>query len=167
MKFKLIIKLTKKLRAKQALKYIKKGGSHLDIGCGDKFLLKRSPCDYKIGLDKIYGDYIKKTIPLNKKFDYITMLAVLEHLDYPKDIIKESYRLLKKGGYLIITTPKYRSYKITRIYGRSYGEKINPKHKQYFTKQGLFELLKPFFKIIEYKTFEFGLNQFIVAKKQI
>jgi len=49
----------------------------------------------------------KLNIPSNS-MDYITLLAVIEHIDNPTNLLKEIKRILKKGGYLIITTPNIR-----------------------------------------------------------
>ncbi|MBI5681770.1 MAG: class I SAM-dependent methyltransferase [Deltaproteobacteria bacterium] len=40
-------------------------------------------------------------------FDVVTMLAVFEHIEFDKLVrtIKEIYRILKKGGIYIMTTP--------------------------------------------------------------
>ena len=160
----LILPITKRLRARQALKYLKPTGSHLDIGCGDRYLLRRSPCQRKKGLDKIYGDHIDKKIDFpSASFDYITMLAVIEHFDYPEDVIEECHRILKKGGRLIITTPKKEAENIIKLY---VGKSIKKEHKQYFTKKSLIRLLRSRFHILDYRTFEFGLNQLIVGIKK-
>jgi len=51
---------------------------------------------------------LPKTKPFDKPFDYIFIEEVLEHLDDGKDKIAldNIYGLLKKGGHLVITTPK-------------------------------------------------------------
>ena len=41
----------------------------------------------------------------NESFDIVTMLAVLEHLSYPEDILKEINRILRKDGRLVLTVP--------------------------------------------------------------
>jgi SAM-dependent methyltransferase len=43
----------------------------------------------------------------NNSFDVIAMLMVLEHLHDPLIAIKECHRVLKKSGYLIVTTVQY------------------------------------------------------------
>ena len=57
--------------------------------------------------------YIKKNIiPFKKNFfDVITNLQLIEHLTIEDNIklMKETYRVLKKEGKLIITTPNYSS----------------------------------------------------------
>lgn len=38
-------------------------------------------------------------------FDCVTFLEVLEHLDRPVDAIRELNRIIRKGGYLVLSTP--------------------------------------------------------------
>ncbi|MCX8199462.1 MAG: class I SAM-dependent methyltransferase [Sulfolobales archaeon] len=43
-------------------------------------------------------------------FEVCTMLDVIEHLENPDHVIKEVYRVLKRGGYLILSTPNLASW---------------------------------------------------------
>ncbi len=157
----LIKYLTKKIRVAKAKKFIldNKDKRLLDLGCGDKSFIKSFRNLYAVGLDKKYGQDIEKKLNYKDNyFDYITMLAVIEHLDNPFNVIKECHRILKENGLLIITTP----YKKTEIFIKLYHYN-NLGHKQYFTKQD-FKSLKEFY-FIHYSTFEFGLNRLVVLKK--
>ena len=66
------------------------------------------------------------------------MLAVLEHLSYPEDILKEIHRVLKKDGRLIITVPskiakpilEFLSYKMNVIDRLEIED-----HKKYYNKK--------------------------------
>ena len=52
------------------------------------------------------GLMIKKTLPFpDASFDCVTMFAVLEHLVYPEEIIKEIQRVLRPGGMLLLSAP--------------------------------------------------------------
>ena len=42
-------------------------------------------------------------------FDLITMLDLLEHIENSTQALKESYRVLKAGGFLLITVPAHQS----------------------------------------------------------
>lgn len=44
----------------------------------------------------------------NESFDLITVLDVLEHLNDDQKALREFYRVLKKGGQVLITVPAYR-----------------------------------------------------------
>lgn len=113
-------KLFAYLRHKKVIKYIHKGSVVCDIGCGPsaQFLKKIAPLiKYGFGFDKNIQNYenskikirkikILNKIPLSDKtVDIITMLAVLEHLKKPEQVLSECFRILKRDGKLILTTP--------------------------------------------------------------
>jgi SAM-dependent methyltransferase len=157
--------ITRKIRTDMALKYIPSHGVHIDIGCGlEKYLLKRSPCREKTGFDKELGDYIIDRIPIDNA-DCITMLAVIEHLEYPDKIIKECYRILSKDGILIVTTPKKSAEAIIRMYAGKNKKQMGNEHKQYFSLENFQKIVNGYFKIVEYKLFELGFNQIFVCRK--
>jgi ubiquinone/menaquinone biosynthesis C-methylase UbiE len=102
-------------------RYVPPDSYVLDIGCGyypqnliglknkirkgvgiDMDIPEASPSD-KISFVR---HRIDKTLPFpDDDFDCVTILAVLEHLEYPKEIIEECRRVLKPGGKIIITMP--------------------------------------------------------------
>lgn len=113
--------LIQKLRIGLVERYIDKGCYLLDIGCGyypRNLVGLKGKVGKAVGIDreppprspskkiKLVKYDINKTLPFKSgTFDYITMLAVLEHLPHPKEVVKECRRILKKGGKLIITVP--------------------------------------------------------------
>ncbi len=113
-------KIFRWLRYKKVIKHIPKNSMVCDIGCGQKaHFLKEISSLIKSGIgfdDKVenYRDSkyelkklkISEEIPLEKEScDAVTMIAVLEHLSDPQIILNESFRVLKKDGKLILTTP--------------------------------------------------------------
>lgn len=161
---KIIMLFTKQLRAHYVGNLIKPKESHLDIGCGDGYFIKRSPCQQVFGMDKKYGDiFTGKLHFADQYFDYVTMLAAIEHLDIdPAQIFFETYRVLKHGGYFIFTTPKKSASPFIRL--------CAPDVKQQHCKYYSYELVKAYsrglFCIYGYKTFLFGLNQLYCLKKE-
>lgn len=146
--------ITKRIRAQKALGYVK-GSSILDIGCGDGHFLSRA----KLGLDRINGQEINKTLNFpSNSFDTVSLLAVIEHLEHDKEIIKEIHRILKPNGRIIITTPLKKSEKLMKLYCKTPED-----HKRYYDEDSLFKLLKGF-RVIDYKKFELGMNQIIVGE---
>lgn len=158
--------LTRKIRTHQALSFIPKGEVHVDIGCGlEKYLLSKSPCRIKIGFDKKIGNVLVDKIDIeDNSVDCVTMLAVIEHLEYPSQIIKECFRILKKDGVLIITTPKAKSEWVIKLYSSEFRK--NPaEHKCYYNYRSMRELLNGYFSILVYRGFLLGLNQLFVCNK--
>lgn len=117
------------------------------------------------GIDKIYQsknqDVEKGLAYSDKTFDYVTMLAVIEHLNDYRKVLAECHRVMKDNGLVVITTPKEKIEWIIKIYAK----KESKDHKRHFTKKD-FENIKGF-KLINYSTFELGMNQLIVLKKII
>lgn len=158
----LITPFTKRLRAAMALRHIEPRQKHLDVGCGDGYFLSKSPCKEKIGLDKLLGDVITKKIDFETaSVDYITMLAVVEHLDYPREALAECARILKPDGKMIMTTPLKKAEKWIKLYIHG----IEKEHKMYFDKKSMEEFLQPHFRITHYERFLFGMNQLFVCER--
>jgi len=93
------------------------GSSILDAGAGES-VYKRlfSHCEYK-AIDLAVGesrwnyanlDYIGALdeMPIDDEiFDAVLCTQVLEHLEWPRESVKEIYRVLKPGGKLYMTVP--------------------------------------------------------------
>ena len=104
--------------------YIEDWSRVIDLGCGDGNLCKvilaaKRNCQitgldfskrmiYELDKDYPTINFISGDVTntgLKSEFDYVITTEVLEHLDKPQELIDESYRLLKKGGKFILTTP--------------------------------------------------------------
>jgi ubiquinone/menaquinone biosynthesis C-methylase UbiE len=115
-----------KKRAKKANSLIPeklRTGRILDIGCGSYpyFLIstdfkEKYGIDPSVDLSKVNNINIKllklnvtkKSLPYdNNYFDVVTMLAVFEHIERNelRALLDEIFRVLKKDGILILTTP--------------------------------------------------------------
>lgn len=175
----------RRMRIQKVKKYIPNDAILCDIGCGfnAKFLHEIVPYIKKgIGIDKkvdnlksdkieLIKTKLEKELPLPSNYvDCITLLAVVEHLDYPNQMLTECYRILKSGGVLILTTPtpssrpilEFLSYKLNIVSKVEISD-----HKNYFSNEQLVQLLEGYrFRTAVAKTFQFGLNNFIVAIKE-
>lgn len=113
----LVYKIADKVLDEAIQKYAR--GKLLDIGCGGKPYenMTKSYVTEHIGLDhentlhdesKIDLFGTAYNIPIQKEyFDTVLCTAVLEHLEEPNRAIKETNRILKKGGYAVYTVPLF------------------------------------------------------------
>lgn len=69
-------------------------------------------------------------------FDVICAWDVIEHIPNIEDYIKESYRILKPGGKLILTTPNSRSISF-KIFKEKWIDIIPPEHLVLYSKKSL------------------------------
>lgn len=178
--------ILRKLRIKKIIHHIPRDCILCDFGCGTKGLLLYTLKPYirlGIGLDlkletsgsnkiKLLQCNLDKDIPLKSDtVDVVTSLAVLEHLNNPINNLKEAYRILKKGGGLVLTTPAPISKNILEFFTFKLGilsKDTVGDHKNYFSKKLIRELLvRTGFeeKNIKIKSFQMGLNIFVIAKK--
>ncbi|MFQ5672462.1 MAG: methyltransferase domain-containing protein [Nitrospinales bacterium] len=157
-----VLPVTRWLRAVHAEKYMTPAPRHLDIGCGDGYFLRRSRCEERYGLDKLLGDEVKDTLDFpDAYFDYVTLLAVVEHLPNPGALLEEIARVLKPGGKLILTTPKQSAEWILKLYARD----IEEEHETYFDPDTIEKLSAGIFELVGHHTFIFGLNQAFCLRK--
>jgi 2-polyprenyl-6-hydroxyphenyl methylase/3-demethylubiquinone-9 3-methyltransferase len=112
---------------------------HVDVGCGNGFITSKIRKYFKtsIGIDlskqgiyfanknyksknlKFYLKDMQSLINEKKKFDYVTTIEVIEHQYDPFKFMECLEKILKKNGYLLITTPFHGYFKnlIMSIFG--------------------------------------------------
>src|SRR5439155_4698008 len=138
-------------------------GSLLDVGCGDGFLMARvAPWMERVaGVDSeanairwareklrefpncepIHTACYDLPFPGNS-FDVATSADVIEHLKNPASHLKEICRVLKDGGALVLTTPKWRP-----------DRKWDPRHEKEYRPEELRALLAKSFGDVEMSYF--------------
>lgn len=150
--------LTKKLKA---------GSKYLDVGCGTGIVVDGL---FKNGLDS-YGVEISqsslniakkrkgkyrlfdgKVIPYkNNVFDAVGSFNVIEHVENVEAFLKESKRVLKKGGYLIVCTPNFMSitnsfhYRTTGVVQKIYNLLLYL--KKFFSSKSTFDKFDPIYRV--------------------
>ena len=152
-------------------------GKILDIGCGRGLFLDvmrrggwsaigtelneeiASHAINTYDLQILPGDIIQHQLP-GESFNAININQVLEHLKNPHEVIEECYRLLRKGGVLIISVPDLRSLQF--IIGKENWFLLDlPFHLFHFTEKGLSKLLqRNNFKIKRIKRFSLEISPF-------
>ncbi len=173
-----------KIRYRTIKKYIPQSGVIADIGCGQEaaFLKYCAPQIKKgYGFDFRIQNYKTENLTLiNNRHsqglelksgccDTVFMLAVLEHLDNPENLIQEANRILKPGGTLVLTTPTIMAKPVLECMAFQL-HLINVdeilEHKHYYVNQEIGALLKQCgFSKYKYQKFLFGMNSLAVAVK--
>lgn len=171
-------------RFRGAAPHIKPQSRVCDLGCGSgaPFLHYIKPrLIFGVGLDEHTGTStddkisivradITASLPLEADhFDYVTMLAVLEHLVEPAPVLGEAFRILRPGGSLVMTWPSSAVDPMLRILTRIHlvcDDLGFEQHQKRLPLATLEQMLRHigFAGIISGK-FELGLNNWLVAQK--
>ncbi len=155
----LIMAYTRRKRALMVSKYIRdeKDKTLLDVGCGDRYFIERFHNTKCVGEDLRSGNDADDGLRHDDDvFDYVTMLAVAEHLKRPSYVFSEVRRVLKDGGLFVLTTPKKQVDKLINTYLDHSG------HLMYLDRD-YFSNIKGF-RVNYYGTFELGCNQIVVLE---
>jgi 2-polyprenyl-3-methyl-5-hydroxy-6-metoxy-1,4-benzoquinol methylase len=106
----------------EGLKWVKRGESVLDIGCGSGAFIHKVNTEYGnkvVGLEfnrnalnecrnrglEVHPVPIQEFGKTFQKFDVVSYFQVLEHIEDPVNFIRASLEALKPGGTLIIAVP--------------------------------------------------------------
>ena len=164
-----------------------KSGKLLDFGCGVGAFLKLLQVEhynydlfgtelneesvnfaknfYKLNVFKNTPGELRRQ---NKKFDIITLLGVLEHVDDPYTLLSELTELLNERGILYIFVP--RMGLLSRVFTKEYYHFCSPPfHLNFFSKKSLSFLIKRVgnLEIINYfenKGVAFSLHQTLLRR---
>jgi len=139
---------------------VKKNSIVLDLGCGydGEFLKKISSkiiegVGYDLSVKKVkvakninlFSKKIDEKLTLPKNyFDLVISLAVFEHLGKTQDVLNNSYKSLKRGGLLIITTPSPKAKAILELLAfrlRLISQREISDHKHYYNKNEITKML--------------------------
>lgn len=138
--------------------YKSKPGRLLDIGCATGTFLysmrrvgweafgvetSKNACLYAREarkLDVIHGDLLQAKYD-SEYFDVVNMSHVLEHFPNALDELKETHRILKKDGILVIKLPNLSKLEMS-IFGRYWYAWDLPRHRLHFSVKTLRNLLE-------------------------
>jgi ubiquinone/menaquinone biosynthesis C-methylase UbiE len=183
----LLDKVIRWLRFRKIVGHIPQGAVVCDIGCGENAFLLRSiapKISRGYGFDisvksfedqslKISEYDLQGVIPLaDQSVHVVTLLAVLEHLSRPQEILNEIFRVLKPGGILLLTAPtplakpilEFLAFRLHLIDEASIRD-----HKTYFWHEDLKRMLteagfSP--QNLKHSYFELYCNNDVVVEKQ-
>ena len=116
-----------------------KEGSFLRyIGYGEGIDIEPRDIEFKFKLGSI-TDIPHK----DKKFDVVTAIEVIEHINNPVPAFKEIHRVLKDKGTLVMTTPNNNLLFSTVwwFWERTFGKEWNHTHLTYYTKNEWLDLI--------------------------
>ena len=173
------------MRLRQVIAKVPSQSIVLDIGCGTKatFLKTIEPKIKKgVGIDfkvpefstpilQTFQAHLEERLPFSdESFDVVTMLAVLEHIEYEEEILKEIYRILKPSGKLVLTVPsiwaqpvlEFLSYRLKIVDEREIRD-----HKRYYDRKRLQSVLikKLGFTQFKHRYFQAFMNNFCIVIK--
>ncbi len=167
---------------RQRINTVKKfiSGDVLDFGCGNGQLVENISAKSYIGFDQD-DDVVKiaredhpgwdftAQLPVDRSFDTIVMLAVIEHIHKPETILTILGSMIKEKGRIIITTPHpsfNTFYKLGARIGL-FSRSACDEHEKLIVFSSLSEISdKSGLKINYYRRFLAGANQlFILSKK--
>lgn len=161
--------------------YLSSGAKVLDVGCGDGSFLKLAKkqfictgieiSEYLAAAAKKHGDIKVKVGDLltadfaNEKYDGITLISLLEHLDDPMQAIKKCFDLMNDNGVLLIKTVNYGCLN-RRIIKEGWTGFRPPDHIIYFAPSNLKRFLKKIgFTKIKISAWAFNDNMYCDAWK--
>lgn len=152
--------------------------SFLDFGCGKGHLLyaaKKDGCPKTVGVEtaieranygkkfyglKIYTENYEKGLIGDSKYDVVSLLHVLEHLDRPKNLLINLIQFnLEDKGCMILEVPNIKSIQ-SKIAKSKWLHLDTPKHLHHFSKDTLHKLIKDIgmqVEKIEYFSFHLGV----------
>ncbi len=123
--------------------------------------------EHRPGYEFHQRDLDKDALALDQQFDTILMIAVIEHLNHPDNILSQISRRLKPGGKFLITTPSPWGNIIHKI-GATLGVfsmEAAQAHQTIFTRGDLrVHLQRNGLRIIHYRRFLLGGNQLCVCQ---
>jgi len=144
----------------------------IDLGCGDGILIyaikKTYPKIKIVGIDisprrienlknkfpksKFYCRDVCQTKLKKESFDFVHSSQTIEHVEDDKKMVEEMYRLLKKGGFLLVSSVIKKPFAVYKYRNRHKKFALDPTHeKEYKNRKEFLDLFKERFKLIKYK----------------
>jgi 2-polyprenyl-3-methyl-5-hydroxy-6-metoxy-1,4-benzoquinol methylase len=146
----------------------------LDVGAGNGYFVSLARTEFGLNADgleisdaeaayalKMFGiDFLRGDVAsVAGRYDVITSLNVLEHVQQPMDLLAQMGERLSPGGHLVVTTPNPTCIH-RRLLGLNRWSMVCPPHHiNLFTREALEEsLARTGFEILEYGTLSTYIN---------
>ncbi|MBN4062200.1 MAG: hypothetical protein COA57_16150 [Flavobacteriales bacterium] len=153
----------RKQRHKNVLRHVK--GELVDIACGDNYLVHEYGSGKGVDI-KNYGnvDVVAEdlsNLPFDdQSIDTVTIIGSINYFKNPKEVLKETNRILKDDGLLILTTTNYFVMKMWHLLRESWA------HKPGYTSKQLQAMITTAAFVIDKKIpFNFLLSNVYIVKK--
>ena len=157
--------------------------SYLELGCGDGLILERlgnegaqalgttfyaRKDDYIRGRDYPEGVRVDEGVDLDKPlpyadeaFDVVYSMEVIEHIEGHRNMVSEAARVLKPGGWLVMTTPNLHRL-ISRLHFALSGVHLVKERRPPYTvpleRMGEFHIRCPDFPLLHWLMWQSGLR---------
>lgn len=108
-------------------------------------------CRARHGVQLMLSDDLEAIARDSDGYDAATMWCVLAHVDSPKDLLRGCRALLRPGGALFLTTPRYCAIDRAALFSsrmtngnfrRVFDRRINHFHRRQYTAKGMAALLR-------------------------
>lgn len=161
-------------------KNLESGMTFLDAGCGwkndraEKYLKNVFSIGVDLDLEALkdnvsYENLCHATLeklPFKEgTIDIITSKSVIEHLEHPEFVFDEFFRILKKGGILILILPN--RYNIVMFFGRFIPLFLSKKFLKLFSKKVENDVYPTYFKCCTINSLDFNLRKVGFLKKDL
>lgn len=151
----------------------------LDAACGSGYILSALPKG-SVGIElnprhvkralvnapeaKVIKGDIEHIIYPDNYFNTVIITEVFEHIPDPKIIISEVWRVLKKGGKVVVTVPNRKYlWNVRFLASNMY---VTEPHCKNFKKEQILSLFSDYkYKLCKYELIAYGLNHLIVLQK--
>lgn len=134
------------------------GGCILDVGCGSGFFLRAldpekwdrfgvetsaaasRAAEAALGRGHVFAGTLIESSWEDSRFEAVTYWSALEHMNKPRVNLRETRRIMRKGGTLIVQVPNAASYQ-ARVFEGHWFALDAPRHRYHFTLPVLKRLL--------------------------